>query len=161
MRLEGQMKKLRQLRRKVKHTVTQRKEKTTQKTAAGKSDNTTRRNKIKRYWQKKESSKDSKIHGQTIQAKQDIPKWRKKILPTIGEVWTMTNQQPEAKETNNFGIEYNVSDYFRMKKMIPQGIKRKRWLTIYRPAHPLRSQNEPEKRSHCMNWLQESLLYGW
>ena len=46
------------------------------------------------------------------------------------------------------------------QKRMLKGNKKNKWLTIYRPAHPQRSQNKTEKSSHGIDWQQNGLWYN-
>ena len=46
--------------------------------------------------------KEISTKGKTIQTKAEIPRQRKKILPTSERRWHKTYQQPDAKETERF-----------------------------------------------------------
>ena len=51
-------------------------------------------------------TKEMSTKGKTIQTKQDILKQRKKFYYQVGGDDTKTDQEPDVRETERFGLKY-------------------------------------------------------
>ena len=106
-----------------------------------------------------------------------VPKWMtkekttliqkdhpKKTAPKQLQTYNLPNEDVENINSTNKGRDLLLANKLQIvpwgTERMPQRIQRRRKVTLHRLAHPQREQDQTEKSSYDLDWLQKGIWYG-